>query len=67
MLRGAGALIVTVKLCVPDCAGLLESVTLIVNATPVCAVVGVPLIFAVVLLPVSANPAGNVPTLTLHV
>jgi hypothetical protein len=43
------------------------SVTWIVKATLVCAVVGVPLIVAVVLLPVRDKPAGNVPLLTIHV
>ncbi len=33
----------------------------------VCAVVGVPLIFAVVLLDVSVNPAGKAPLLTIQV
>ena len=67
MDRGAGGLMVTVYACVPFCCGLLVSFTWIVKATVVCAVVGVPVIVAVVLLPVKDKPAGNVPLLTTHV
>ena len=54
-----GKMIVSVRVAVFVCAGLLESVTLSLMDAPVTAVVGVPVIAPVAAF--SDNPAGNVP------
>ena len=59
MSTGVAAAITSVSVLEAFCAGLLESVTLKVRATPVVLVLGVPLSRPLVVL--NDRPAGRVP------
>ena len=65
VIVSVAGVVVSVSAAVALCAGLLESVTLKVSATPDTAAVGVPVIAPVAVF--NDNPAGRVPLASDHV